>query len=82
MTAGELVDRAGEAAHRSAAGLGPAGEAARDSFRAPGSGQESLLSRLFGWLGERMGSLFPDVAWAARSPACWAGRSSAAWQPG
>jgi len=61
MTAGELVDRAGEAAQRSAAGLGPAGDAARDSFRAPGSGHESLLSRFFGWLGERTGSLFPDV---------------------
>jgi hypothetical protein len=61
MTAGELVDRAGEAAQRSAAGLGPAGDAARDSFRAPGSGHENLLSRFFGWLGERTGSLFPDV---------------------
>jgi hypothetical protein len=67
MTAAELVDRAASESHRANSELGPAREAARGSFRTPGDGGESLLSRLFGWLDDRFGSLFPDVSFGGGS---------------
>jgi hypothetical protein len=62
MTAPELVERAARESQDAASALGPARDAARASMRTPGSGEESLLSRLVGWIGDHLHRLFPDVS--------------------
>jgi hypothetical protein len=62
VSADALIIRTGAAAHRSAGRLDDARKAAADSIHQPASQDESLLSRLLGWIGDQLARLLPDVS--------------------
>ena len=61
MSAAGLVERAGEAAHRTAPQLPAAQAAARDSIRVPGQEHQSLLDRFLEWLAGILSRFVPGV---------------------